>query len=352
MTPDQQFARWIRFASAFFALVFGYFLIADLLMPVTPEAMATRVVTKVAPQVSGQIAKIYVANNQQVQKGDKLFSLDSAPFELAVKQAKLDIERVELNNAQLDAAIAAATAQVNAAQIVAEQKRREASRLEALFQQHVVSTQIRDDGQSAATAAQANWVAAEAKLKELVVSRGKTDDSNLNVQIARNALAKAELNLSYTYIVASHSGVVTNLQLESGTYAAAGTPLIALVADNVDVVADFREKNLRQIQSKQSALIAFDSRPGQVFTAQIQSLDAGVSNGQIEANGRLATPTVSNRWVRDAQRMRLHFTVNDENANTLPSGARATVQLVPSNTFLAWLARAQIHLLSALHYIY
>ncbi|MDO6705603.1 HlyD family secretion protein [Photobacterium sp. 1_MG-2023] len=352
MTPDQKFARWIRNACFAFVLLFAYFLVADLAMPLTPQAMATRVVTKVSPQVSGQITEIHVKNNQVVHQGDVLFDLDPAPYQLAVEQARLNLEKVIQNNEQLDASIQAARADVEANDAVLQQKNREAKRLNALFHRNGTSQQLRDDAQSAAKAAKANLIAAQARLKELQVSRGDVSDKNLSIRVAKNQLQQAELNLSYTRVEAKHDGVVTNLQLEKGAYAAAGNPLVALVSKDVDIIADFREKSLRHFSQDSQAMIAFDSQPGRIFTAHISSLDAGVSSGQFDANGRLATPTESNRWVRDAQRMRLHLSLEDESVQAMPAGARATVQLIPENALLAWLARTQIRFLSALHYIY
>ncbi|MGL6124096.1 MAG: HlyD family secretion protein, partial [Shewanella sp.] len=46
MTPDQQFARLVKLAICGFVLILGYFMLADTMMPLTPQAMATRVVTK------------------------------------------------------------------------------------------------------------------------------------------------------------------------------------------------------------------------------------------------------------------------------------------------------------------
>ena len=103
MTPDQQFKRWIKWAMSAFVLVFAYFLLADLKMPLTPQAMATRVVTKMAPQVSGKVVEVAVGNNQHVKQGDLLFVLDPAPFELAVEQARLALAQAEQQNRQLDA---------------------------------------------------------------------------------------------------------------------------------------------------------------------------------------------------------------------------------------------------------
>lgn len=352
MTPDQKFARWIKYSCVAFVLVFAYFLVADLAMPLTPQAMATRVVTKVAPRVSGQITHLYVANNQEISQGDLLFQIDPQPYQLAVEKAQLNLERVIQNNEQLDASIAAAKADVEASKIVAEQKVREAKRLDTLFHRNGTSQQQRDDAQSSATAARANLLAARARLKELEVNRGDLGATNVNIRVAQNQLKQAELNLSYTQVIAEHDGVVANLQLETGAYAAAGTPLVALVSDDVDIIADFREKSLRHFNQNSRALVAFDSLPGDVFEARITSVDAGVSSGQFDADGRLAAPTDSNRWVRDAQRLRLHLAIDEPQQRAFPAGARATVQLLPENSLSGWLARCQIRFLSLLHYIY
>ncbi|WP_120510576.1 HlyD family secretion protein [Photobacterium salinisoli] len=352
MTPDQKFARWIKYACFAFVLVFAYFLMADLAMPLTPQAMATRVVTKVAPRVSGPVTEIHVHNNQAVHQGDVLFVIDPAPYQLAVEQARLNLEKVIQNNSQLDASILAAKAEVAANEAILQQKTREAHRLSTLFHRNGTSQQLRDDAQSAAVAAKANLSASQARLKELEVSRGEISDKNLSIRVAKNQLQQAELNLSYTRVEAKRDGVITNLQLEQGAYASAGNPLVALVSTDVDIIADFREKSLRHFSNDSQALVAFDSQPGQVFTARISSLDAGVSAGQFDANGRLATPTESNRWVRDAQRMRLHLNIEGGAPQHLPAGARATVQLVPDSGLFAWMAKAQIKFLSALHYIY
>ena len=351
MTPDQQFSRWIKWSMAGFTALFAYFLMADLLMPLTPQAMATRVVTKLAPQVSGKVVEVAVHNNQQVKKGDLLFRLDPVPFELAVEQARLALAQAEQQNSELDAALSAANAELYAKETLASQKWREAERINALFQRRMVSLQQKDEADSALRSAQASLSASKAKLTQLEASRGLTGDDNLLLRQARNKLAQAELALAYSQVHADQDGTITNLQLKPGSIASAGNPLLALVSEQVDVIADFREKSLRHVGDQTRALVAFDGEPGQLYPARVSSLDAGVSAGQFDANGRLATPQESNRWVRDAQRMRLHLELEAMPPH-LPAGARATVQLLPDNPLTAMLARAQIHLLSILHYVY
>lgn len=352
MTPDQQFARLVKFASFGFVLVFSYFMVADLFMPLTPQAMATRVVTKVTPQISGKILSMSVTNNQAVAKGDLLFQIDPSPYELAVSKATLALEQARQDNAELDAAIAAAKADVNAYTTTAKQKLSEAKRLDALFATHGVSQQQRDQADSDAASANANLLAAKARLEQLNVSRGGLGDDNLKVRQAQNDLANAELNLSYTQVRADQDGLVTNLQLEVGSFANVGQPLLALVSDRVDIIADFREKTIRDLGPSAPALVAFDGEPGRLYSAHVVSVDAGVSAGQFDANGVLATPQESDRWVRDAQRLRLHLVLDDTDAAKPAAGARATVQLLPDNVVFSTLAKAQIKLISLLHYIY
>lgn len=334
-----------------FVLVFAYFLLADIQMPLTPQAMATRTVTRITPQVSGKIAEVAVHNNQAVKQGDLLFALDVEPFRLAVEQAQLALDQAMQDNRQLDASLEAAKADVSANQTDLDQKARDARRLDTLFAQKLVSTQQRDQANSAWLTARANLMASQARLEQIKVSRGLAGADNLRLRQARNKLAQAELNLAYSQVMAPQDGIVTNMQLKHGSFAAAGSPLLALVSDKVDLIADFREKSLRNVGPNAQALVAFDGEPGQIFQARVSSLDAGVSAGQFDANGLLANPIESDRWVRDAQRLRLHLTL-DKMPLGLPTGARATVQLLPDNGLAALFARGQIRLLSLLHYIY
>jgi len=45
MTPEQKFARWVRVSIASFLLMFVYFIIADIWIPLTPDSTVMRVVT-------------------------------------------------------------------------------------------------------------------------------------------------------------------------------------------------------------------------------------------------------------------------------------------------------------------
>ncbi|MEC8207679.1 MAG: HlyD family secretion protein, partial [Pseudomonadota bacterium] len=124
-------------------------------------------------------------------------------------------------------------------------------------------------------------------------------------------------------------------------------------ANKADLVADFREKSLVHVEIGSTAKVSFDALPGKVFTGKIISFEAGVSDGQLNANGLLSATESSNRWVRDAQRQRIHIQLDEHQMLAkFPSGARATVQLLPDSSIGSWFASMQIRFISVLHFIY
>ena len=354
MTPDQIFARWVRAALIVSALLFGYFLAADLWMPLTPQSRVIHPVIRVAPQLSGQIVEVRVIDNQRVEAGELLFKIDPRPYQLALRDAQLMLEAAERDNAGYDASLAAAEAAVRSAQVQLNELAREHKRLATLLVSHNVSQQLYEQTRANYQTAQAGLASAKARAEQLRVKRGLTDEGNLRLRQARNDLERAELNLSYSNVRAEIDGVVSNLQVKPGTYAAAGSALAALVSNEADIIADFREKSLTHTALGETAAVVFDALPGQIFNARVTSIDAGTSQGQLLPDGSLASPENSDRWVRDAQRQRVHLTVQDSSdiLAQLPSGSRATVQLYPVAGLAKLLGSLQIRLVSLVHYIY
>lgn len=356
MTPDQTFARWVKVAIAAFVLLFIYFLVADIFMPMTPEARVLRSVTRIAPELSGPVNELLVRDHQRVAKGDVLFQIDPAPFRLAVEQAQLNREQAEQENARLEAELTSAQAELASAEATAAERRGELDRAETLIARQSVSRQQYEQQVAAERTAQASVAAARAKIVSLEVQLGDSGETNLRLRQADNALSQAQLDLAHTQVRAAQSGNVTNLQLDVGDYVQAGQPAVAVVADAIDaidIIADFREKSLRHVVPGDAARVVFDAWPGQVFDARVLAMDAGVREGQLAADGQLADIPTTDRWVRDAQRMRVHVVLTQPIASSLASGARATVQLQPGDAALAkpfgWL---QAHLISWLHYVY
>ncbi|WP_318365677.1 HlyD family secretion protein [Enterobacter sp.] len=354
MTPEQKFARWVRMSIASFLLMFVYFIVADIWIPLTPDSTVMRVVTPVSARVSGYVARVHVHNNSQVKKGDLLFELDPTPFNNNVDAAQIAWQQARLTNQQLDAKIAAAQASMKTAELTARNDKVTFDRYQRLSAMQNVSQQDLDKVRTAWQSSEQSVNSLRANIHELTIERGEKDDArNVTLKKYRNALEQAQLNLAWTQIRAEADGTISNLQLSPGWYAPAGTAALALVSNNTDIVADFREKSLRHTRNGTDAAVVFDALPGQVFHAHVTSLDAGVLAGQEAVNGELSQPEASNRWVRDAQRMRIHVALDEPLDRRLPTGARATVQLYNSEgPFARFFSGLQIRLVSLLHYVY
>lgn len=354
MTPEQKFARWVRVSIATFLLMFVYFILADIWIPLTPDSTVMRVVTPVSSRVSGYVAAVHVHNNSPVKKGDVLFELDPAPFLNQVQGAEIALQQAQLTNQQLDAQILAAQASLKTAQLTAHNDKVTFERYLRLSGQQNVSQQDLDKTRTTWQTSEQAVEELAAKIRELTIARGEHDDSrNVTLQKYRNALEEAQLNLGWTKVRAEADGMVSNMQLSPGWYASAGSPALALVSNQTDIVADFREKSLRHTQNGTDAAVVFDALPGHVFHAHVTSHDAGILAGQEAVNGQLSQPEESNRWVRDAQRMRIHVALDEPLPKSLPTGARATVQLYNSEgPFARFFSGLQIRLVSLLHYVY
>lgn len=355
MTSDKQFNRWMRGAFVLFIVVFAYVLITDVTIPMTPHSMVQRPVITVAPRVAGEVTEVYVSNNQRVAAGDLLFKIDPSDYQLAVEKAQLALSAAKQTNATLQAQLAQAQATVTEASVTLQESQREYARLQTLMQQDVVSQQLVDQHAAEVNSAQARLVAAQQNQRAVETELGDQGDQNLRLRQARNQLELAQLNLKRTQVVAPEDGVVSNLQLVAGIQAQANQSLLSLVVMGQErIAADFREKSLSHIPQNATALVVFDALPGQVFNASLSSRDLGIAQGQNTANGQLAAPDNSDRWVRDAQRIRVYVELQQQSLPiSLATGSRATVMLEnDTHGVMHLLARIQMAVISYLHYVY
>jgi multidrug resistance efflux pump len=354
MTPEQKFARWVRVSIASFLLMFVYFIVADIWIPLTPDSTVMRVVTPVSARVSGYVAAVHVHNNSQVKKGDLLFELDDTPFRNKVEAAQIALEQARLSNDQLDAQISAAQASLKTAELTARNDKVTFERYQKLSTLQNVSRSDLDKVRTTWQSSEQSVSSLNANIRNLRIQRGERDEHrNVTLQKYRNALDEAELNLGWTKVYAEADGTVSNLQLSPGFYASSGSAALALVNNQTDIVADFREKAcVIPIRERTLPWCSMPSR-GRCSAPMLVSSDAGILAGQEAVNGELSEPETSNRWVRDAQRMRIHVALDETLPKHLPTGARATVQLYNSEgPFARFFSGMQIHLVSLLHYVY
>jgi len=240
--------------------------------------------TTVAPKVSGYLDQVQVGDNEQVKAGQILAHIDDRDFRTALDQSKADVAAAEADIASKQAALdtqqsiidaARATIAVDQAnEIYAEQ---DDKRYASLAATGAGSVQNAQQAASRIAVARASVARDTAALTTAVkqVDLLKADLAHAEAALAhdRAAEAQAELNLSYTTIVASIDGVVANRTLRVGQYVQAGTQLLAVVpTSEAYIVANYKETQLTDVHAGQPVEVEVDMFPGRKFHGHVDSV--------------------------------------------------------------------------------
>jgi multidrug resistance efflux pump len=254
--------------------------------PWTRDGRVKAYVVQVAPDVTGQVTKVYVHDNQHVAAGAPLFEIDRARFELALRQSE---------------------AQVVAAQAALAQAQRESKRNTQL--DDLVSQETREQGQT------------------------RTDQARAALAQAEVNRDTAKLNLERSHVVSAVDGIVTNLDLREGAYATAAHPVMALVDRTTFYVEGyFEETKLPGIQVGDKVEVTLMGTR-QALPGHVESFAEGIADRDRSTSANMlpnVNPTFN--WVRLAQRIPVRIALDPLPASVrLVAGQTATVKVVPAS---------------------
>lgn len=233
-----------------------------------PHSDATReyfVTTPIIPNVSGTVVSVEVRPNVFLNKGDVLFTIDPVPF-----QARVDSIHARLLSADADL--------------------KRAKNLSA-----------------SGSISKRNLDQAQATYDDLVAQA-----------------IDAEYQLEQTVVKAPTAGFVTHEFLRPGMRAVAMPLRPVMVFVNREAIyytAFFRQNNLLRIEPGLEAEIAFDSIPGDVFTATVHSIVPVMKEGQLQASGDMVSLTQSPYPGRVAVMLEMTDPRFAEFADRIPGGA-------------------------------
>jgi multidrug resistance efflux pump len=193
--------------------------------------------------------------------------------------------------------------------------------------------------------AEAQVERAQASLEQARQALGPKGADNPQIREALAELEQARLDLTRTTLVAPGDGVVTNLQLNIGQFAAVGQPALTFLdARQVWLQAFLRENSLEYIRPGNRAEVVLDVLPGRVLPAEVGSIGWGVGEGDVDATTGLAkTHQGSGGWFAPSQRfpVELVFETGDKPPGGVRYNARASVIVYtgehPIANALAWL---------------
>ncbi|EDL5228485.1 p-hydroxybenzoic acid efflux pump subunit AaeA [Salmonella enterica] len=246
--------------------------------PWTRDARFSADVVAIAPDVAGLITHVNVHDNQLVKKDQVLFTIDQPRYQKALAEADVAYY-----------------------QVLAQEKRQEASRRNRLGVQ--------------------------------AMSREEIDQANNVLQTVLHQLAKAQatrdlakLDLERTVIRAPADGWVTNLNVYAGEFITRGSTAVALVKKNSFYVQAYMEETkLEGVRPGYRAEIT-PLGSNRVLKGTVDSVAAGVTNASSTSDAKgMATIDSNLEWVRLAQRVPVRIRLDEQQGNLWPAGTTATV---------------------------
>ena len=297
----------------------------------TDDAQVDAHLHPVSARISGHVIRVSVGDNQWVKRGAVLVEIDPTDYQVAVEQAKAELETAQASaeslhidvpitttttSSQLDSAtadveknraavlaaekqLAAARAQLDQAQANDVKAQHDLRRYQLLVDEEEVSRQIYDTAVAAAKASTATVHAASANVeavrqsveqarsvlasaeasrrsaqtapKQIASTRARALSAEATVDQKRAALEQAKLNLLYTRVTAPVAGQVTKTVVP-GLNVQPGQQLLTIVPlDDVWITANFKETQLRRIHPGLRAEVYVDST-GKTYRGHIDSI--------------------------------------------------------------------------------
>jgi HlyD family secretion protein len=223
------------------------------------------------------VKRVYAVEGQQVKRGQLLFALDDAGVRAELSQARADLAaeeealRVAKSGGRADQ-VAKAAADLEKAQAMAEQLRRDNESLTKLVAQKAATPHEFEENRLALAQAEADVQSLE-KAKQTYVSQARLDMERaaLLVEHARNQVQDLEEKVSSTHGTAPANGTLYSLPIHEGDFVKEGD-LLAEMADlrHLRVRAFIDEPELGQIDLNQAVEIFWDAHPERVWSGRTE----------------------------------------------------------------------------------
>ncbi|MBB3316916.1 membrane fusion protein (multidrug efflux system) [Rhizobium sp. BK181] len=291
----------------------------------TDDAYVKADYTTVAPKISGYVAEVLVNDNDTVKAGQVLAKIDDRDQQAALSQARADVKAATAAITNLDAQIelqqsiiGQAKATIDASQATLDFARSDAARSQRLITNGAgtqsraeQSRAVHDQAQAAVERDQAALVAAERKVPVLETQR---DQAAAQRDRAAAAQHQAELNLSYTQIIAPVDGTVGARTIRVGQFVTSGTQLMAVVPlHSVYVVANFKETQLTHVRAGQPVEVKVDGFPDEEIKGHVDSISPASG---LEFS-LLPPDNATGNFTKIVQRIPVKIVIDDEGMSGL-----------------------------------
>ncbi len=252
-TGSLYYALTILILAVIVMAIIGFFLLKKPAEIIEGQAEATTV--RVSGKLPGRVIEFYVSEGDNVKKGDTLVHIHSSLAEAKMLQAKAMETAASAQNKKIDGGtriqiIQSAYDIWQQAIAARDIAKKTYDRMEALFNNGVISQQKRDEAKAAYTAAAAGESAARSQY-ELAKSGAQSEDKTsaaAMVNVAKGGVLEVEALLEDQYLVAPCDGQIEEIYPEPGELVSLGAPIMSVLRlDDKWVTFNVREEYLKDL---------------------------------------------------------------------------------------------------------
>jgi membrane fusion protein (multidrug efflux system) len=289
----------------------------------TDNAQVKTDIVSVTAQVTGPVVDVEVQNGDHVNRGDVLFKIDPAPFQVALEQAQAQLAAARLQTSQLRTQAAGTGADITGAQANLSIKQNALHRQEQLLKQGFTTRADYEDALNDVKTAETELEDAKARAANAQAAIAPGEQPS--IAQAQAAVDKAKLDLERTVVRAPMSGEVANAdRLQIGTQIVSGVGAVSIVHSNSAwVEANFKEKQLTDMRPGQPATVKIDAYPGVKFKAHIESIGAGTGS----EFSLLPAQNANGNWVKVTQRVPVRVVFDGKPSKPMIAGLSAVVDV-------------------------
>lgn len=310
--------------------------------PRTDDAYVYADTIDVVPEVNGRIVELPVRDNQAVKQGDLLFRIDPRPYQDALTRGEASLvaldRQIELTQRTVNAQqynAQSVRAAVERARAAAGQASDTLHRMEPLLSHGYVSAEDVDRARTAQRATQAELNAAQLQAQQAAAAVSGVDALVAQRAVIMAEIATAELNLEYATVRAPFDGRVVSLKTSTGQFATALKPVFTLIdTRHWYVVANFRETELKGVRAGTPAMVYLMSDTGQRFQGAVDSISYGIASDEagLALPGGLPRIQRTLNWVHVSQRFPVKIRIDNPNPELFRVGTSAVAVLEPGRS--------------------
>jgi multidrug resistance efflux pump len=248
----------------------------------TDDAYVKGYVTVISPQVSGYVTDVRVKDYETVKQGEVLAKIDDRIYSQKLAQAKATLDgqkAAQANSRQQELAaraqITSSKAAVDSVQAGLKRAQLAWDRVDMLVQKGVSTTSdaetaqaTLDQAKAAVNQALAAVEVSRQNLTTIIVNRASLE---AGVAGAEAAVQLANIDLQNATINAPRPGRLGEIGVRLGQYVTAGTQLLALVPEDIWIIANFKETQLDGMKIGQPVSISVDALGHRRLKGHIQN---------------------------------------------------------------------------------